>query len=233
MDSDGCLICNSGLQYSENSFIAVCEFCKKSFDSNTKCSNGHFICDACHQSSGFEIIDHMCKNSKSTNPAELATLIMNSPKINMHGPEHHFLVPAVLLTAYYNKIGNPEMISEKLKIAKDRSKKILGGFCGFYGNCGAGVGTGIFMSIVLNCTPLSKNEWKLSNLMVSQSLHDIAMMGGPRCCKRDTYLSIEKALEFVHEHLNIKLDGYNILCNFSERNKECITKECKYHKNSL
>ena len=32
----------------------------------------------------------------------MAIEIMKSPMINMHGPEHHFLVPAVLITSYYN-----------------------------------------------------------------------------------------------------------------------------------
>jgi hypothetical protein len=32
----------------------------------------------------------------------MALNLMKNPQIKMHGPEHHFLVPAVLLAAYYN-----------------------------------------------------------------------------------------------------------------------------------
>jgi hypothetical protein len=33
---------------------------------------------------------------------------MNSEQVPMHGPEHHFIVPAVLLAAYYNIKDDPE-----------------------------------------------------------------------------------------------------------------------------
>ena len=228
MTGDGCLICNSDLIYLEKSEPMNCNVCKKEFYSNAKCVNGHFVCDACHEKEGFDYIETFCNNSASTNPIELANSIMRNSKIKLHGPEHHFLVPAVLITAYYNKTGNPEMIHKKIEIAKERAKNILGGFCGLYGNCGAGVGTGIFMSVILNSTPLSKEEWKLSNLITSESLYDIAINGGPRCCKSDTFLSLETAIRFVEENLKVKLDSSKIICSFYKRNKECKQNECKF-----
>ena len=153
---------------------------------------------------------------------------MNNPKIKLHGPEHHFLVPAVLITAYYNKIEQAQQIKSKLKTARERAQHILGGFCGFYGNCGAGVGTGIFASVVLNTTPLSTNEWKMSNLITAESLYCIASYGGPRCCKRDTWLALETAVLFVSKNFDVQLDSESIVCNHFSRNKQCLKKECKY-----
>jgi len=228
MVGDGCLICNSALVYLEKSEAMKCSVCKKEFFSNAKCVKNHFVCDTCHEKEGFDYIETLCCNSASTNPIELANAIMKNPKIKLHGPEHHFLVPAVLIATYYNTIGESAMIKGKMEIAKERAKNILGGFCGLYGNCGAGVGTGIFMSAILNSTPLSKEEWKLSNLITSKSLCEIAMNGGPRCCKRDTFLSIETALKFVEENLNVHLDYSEIVCNYYQRNKECKQKDCKY-----
>jgi len=49
-------------------------------------------------------------------------------------------------------------------MTKKRAEKVLGGFCGLYGGCTAAVGTGIFVSLVTNATPLSEGEWKLTNL---------------------------------------------------------------------
>jgi len=228
MTGDGCLICNSDLVYLEKAEPMNCSVCKKVFFSNAKCVNGHFICDTCHEKEGFDYIETLCSNSESINPVELANSIMSNPKIKLHGPEHHFLVPAVLITAYYNKIGNQSMIQKKLVIAKERAKHILGGFCGLYGNCGAGVGTGIFMSIILNSTPLSNEEWKLSNLITSKSLYEIAIHGGPRCCKRDTYLSLETTIKFIEENLSVSLDHSEIICDYYKRNKECKLKDCPY-----
>ncbi len=64
----------------------------------------------------------------------------------MHGPEHHFLVPAVLLASYYDKPAFSEERASKIKEARRRAKAVLGGFCDSHGNCGAAVGVGIYPS---------------------------------------------------------------------------------------
>jgi len=106
----------------------------------------------------------------------------------MHGPEHHFLVPAVLIAAYYNLNVEYQTKIQNLKIARQRSEKIPGGFCGSHGTCGACIGAGIFFSIITQTTPLSGKTWQQSNLLTGTCLVEIAMKGGPRCCKRDTLL---------------------------------------------
>jgi hypothetical protein len=156
---------------------------------------------------------------------------MKHHAIKMHGPEHHFLVPAVLLAAYYNRAGNLQEKKIKIVKARERAEKILGGFCGTHGNCGAAVGTGIFASLITNATPLSKKEWKESNMVTAKSLSIIAEYGGPRCCKRNTFLAINT----VTEHFNIA-DFYgdkNIKCEFSNFNKECLKGNCPFFKNTI
>lgn len=68
------------------------------------------------------------------------------------------MVPAVWLAAYYNLKGDAVQKEERIKEAAKRAKQILGRFCGFYGDCGAAVGTGIFVSLSPGATPLSKWE---------------------------------------------------------------------------
>lgn len=68
---------------------------------------------------------------------------MRNPNVKMHGPEHHFLVSAILLAAYYNTKKDYKEKATKIRMAKKRASQILGGFCGFYGDCGVAVGTGI------------------------------------------------------------------------------------------
>ena len=204
-----------------------CYFCKGTFQSNVNCINDHFVCDNCHAQSGIELIETYCNHSDSVNPIEMATAIMHSEKIKMHGPEHHFLVPAVLITAYCNILNDPSKQS-KIEIARKRAEKVLGGFCGTHGNCGAGVGTGIFISIITNSTPLAKDEWRLSNLMTGTCLVSIANHGGPRCCKRDTYLALNEAIKFLDEKFQITMESPGIHCEFSEYNKECLMADCLY-----
>lgn|ERR1039457_2664126 len=228
-NTNGCLICGADLKYFDDYQTQTCYYCKDTFQSNVSCLNNHFVCDECHARSGIELIETYCNHSESINPLEMATEIMHSEKIKMHGNEHHFLVPAVLIAAYCNKTNDPSK-STKISIARKRAEKILGGFCGTHGNCGAGVGTGIFISVITNSTPLAKEEWSLSNLMTGKSLISIANHGGPRCCKRDSYLALNEAIMFLHDKLQVTLESSEIKCEFSENNKECLKSACVFYK---
>jgi hypothetical protein len=227
-NKSGCLVCGKDLVYSAGYSPRKCYYCNEVVQSNVACIEDHFVCDSCHAKSGIELIETYCKHSDSVNPFEMATAIMHSDKIKMHGPEHHFLVPAVLISAYCNLLKDPSK-STKIEIARKRAEKVPGGFCGTHGNCGAGVGTGIFISIITNSTPLAKDEWKLSNLMTGKCLVSIAEHGGPRCCKRDTYLALEEALKFLEEKFHVTLESTGIHCGFSEYNKECLKTDCIYY----
>ena len=158
---------------------------------------------------------------------------MRYPQVHMHGPEHHYIVPAVLLTAYYNLRGTRTRKEQALNEAEKRARNVLGGFCGFYGDCGAAVGTGIFMSIITKATPLSRREWRLSNLMTAQSLHSIALRGGPRCCKRNTTLALLEAVAFLREQCGISLPvSEPLTCEFSPLNKECLHADCPFYEDA-
>ena len=226
-----CLICGHELVYKDRSDKLECYFCKKIYESNVKCVNGHFICDSCHSLPANELIKQFCINSKLEDPIEMALILMRNQKIRMHGPEHHFLVPAVLLASYYNLKNDNEKKVEKIKEAEKRAKNLLGGFCGYYGACAAGIGTGIFISLITEATPLSKHEWKLSNMMTSKSLLSIANVGGPRCCKRNTFLSITEAVNFLIENFGITMNiNKNLKCEFNSLNKECLKDECPFYR---
>ena len=99
----GCLICGKELIYLENAEKRGCYYCLEKYDINVACVDGHFVCDKCHSLPANDLIEQTCINSKLEDPLELSLILMKNPKIKMHGPEHHFLVPAVLLSAYYNK----------------------------------------------------------------------------------------------------------------------------------
>lgn len=227
-----CMICGEELIYFEDYKDAKCVYCHKIFKSNVQCMDGHYICDLCHSMDSIELIENYCIETNKINPIEMAIELMKNPSINMHGPEHHFLVPAVLLASYYNVLDKKEIKIEKLAIAKNRARDIKGGFCGFYGNCGAAVGTGIYISIASGATPLTKESWGLSNLMTGTALVSLAKIGGPRCCKRNLFVSIEEAVKFTDEHFTIKFYDYekdSYICSFKSRNRECLKSECPYY----
>ena len=192
------------------------------------CEDGHFVCDACHAEKGVLAVTIHMKGTSSKNPIEIATAIMKNSSINMHGPEHHYLVPASLLTAYKNA-GGEICLDTALQTARQRSQKVPGGTCGLWGSCGAGIATGIFISIITGATPLSEKEWSLANLMTSKSLAIISENGGPRCCKRNTYLAIFQSVAFVKEYFGIAMElPERAVCEFSHRNKQCKGKDCLF-----
>ena len=78
---------------------------------------------------------------------------------------------------------------------QNRGKSVPGGVCGFWGACGAGISAGMFISIISGSTPLANEPFGLSNRMTAKSLYAIGEVGGPRCCKRDSYLSVLQAID--------------------------------------
>ena len=224
-----CLICGEPLIYLHEAREMTCAFCHKTYKSYASCRSGHFICDSCHAEKGLEEIMRACLNSTETDPIRIAAHIMEDPYIYMHGPEHHVLVGAALITAFYNAGGKIDL-RESLTEMFQRGKEYPGGSCGFWGCCGAAVSTGMFMSIILKATPLTTRSWALSNEMTAKTLQRIADLGGPRCCKRNSFTAIKTASEFVKEKLNVDM-GVNdqIVCSFYEENKECKRKACPYH----
>ena len=54
----------------------------------------------------------------------------------------------------------------------------------------------------------------------------ICGIGGPRCCKRDSYLSILSAIDFVQEHFGVKMEKPEIVCTRAALNSRCIGKRC-------
>lgn len=195
-------------------------------------TENQFVCDVCKSKNISDLIFNHCLITKSKNPVEIATRLMNFPDFKMHCPEHHFLVPAVLLSAYCNTKRKRTKLKRWLIAAKKRSEKVPGAFCGTHGSCGAAVGTGIFISLITGATPLKTIEWELSNSMTGRSLLRMAPFGGPRCCKRVTFLAINEASNFLHERLGASLVMPEIIsCLFSHNNEQCIKDKCPFYCN--
>ena len=226
--NDECLICSSPLEYLTEDIMMECEICGRKELSKTRCIKGHYVCSECH-TKGLDAIVSLCLNETSKDPFLILNKMMNMDFCHMHGPEHHVLVGSALLTAYKNAGGEIELESGLYEIIR-RGKQVPGGSCGFCGSCGAGVSAGIFIAVATESTPLSAEPFGLANRMTASALNAIGEIGGPRCCKRDSYLSITKAIEFVKENLSIEMDRTEIICEFSKYNNQCIGKRCPFSK---
>ena len=224
-----CLVCGKPIIYFDKAKKMKCIMCHKTFESYASCEDGHFVCDECHAKKGIDMVREECKNSTSKNPIVLLQKLMEDPYIYMHGPEHHVMVGAVLLTAYHNCGGEIDL-DEALEEIKQRGGQYPGGSCGLWGACGAAVSTGMFMSILTKATPLTGKSWRMSNEMTAKALEEIAKLGGPRCCKRNSFTAVKVAAEYVRENMGIVMElPEKILCDFSAENKQCLKKHCPYN----
>ena len=222
-----CLICKAPLEYLQEDELMECAICHKKEKSKTRCVNGHYVCTECH-TSGMDSIIFVCLHETSKNPIEIMEKMMSMDFCHMHGPEHHVMVGAALLTAFKNAGGELDLPKALLEMYS-RGKEVPGGVCGFWGACGAGISTGIYMSILTKASPLAKEAWGMSNQMSSRSLARIGEHGGPRCCKRDSYLAITEAVKFTEEKLGIKMEIDKIVCTRSDRNNQCLKSACPFH----
>lgn len=221
-----CIICKAPLEYLEKDILMECAICHKKENSKTRCVKGHYVCNECH-TKGIDRIIGECLKETSTNPIQIMDRLMDFEFCHMHGPEHHIMVGSALLTAYKNAGGELDLETALLEM-QSRGKKVPGGSCGFWGACGAGISSGMFLSIITKSTPLSHEAWGLSNQMTSYALQKIGDIGGPRCCKRNSYLAILAAVEFVRNHLGIEMESGHVRCHRSSGNNQCIGKRCPF-----
>jgi hypothetical protein len=222
----GCLVCGEPLVYTEVSESRECLICHKVFPSNTSCIHGHFICDECHFAGSSDILSILLSTTEQ-DPIVILQQLMTIPTVHMHGPEHHILVPSVLLTAYKN-CGGVVDLGLSLKETAIRGKQVPGGACGNWGMCGAAAGAGIYASIVLHSTSLNKEIWPKPILLTSRCLERISEVGGPRCCKRTSYISIQTAIDFTAEYMGISMPKSRVHCRYYNLNRECLKKECPF-----
>ena len=57
----------------------------------------------------------------------------------------------------------------------------------------------------------------------------IGKNGGPRCCKRDSYLAIIEAVKFTKEKFGIEMELEEIECSRSKLNNQCIEERCHFY----
>lgn len=172
-----------------------------------------------------------CLKENSKNPIEIFKNIANQEFIRIHGPEHHILDGASVLTAYYNAGGTIDL-KESLEEIVKRGSQMPGATCGLWGVCGAVSSVGAALSIIDGTGPLSEDSsWGKHMVFTSKALAALAEIGGPRCCKRDAFLTLREAINFINSNYDVQLEQCDISCSYSEKNNQCIKSRCPFYKN--
>jgi hypothetical protein len=150
---------------------------------------------------------------------------MKHPSFNSYGIEHHEIVAAVILISLWNL--NLTALSEsRLKAAMKKGAKIPYGSCGSMGTCGACVSAGVAVAMYNNSNYLKDKERNASLKAVSTSLLKLTELGGPRCCKYSTYVSIQAAWQVLTEGFSLPLQPLNLNCEFQNQIVDCKKEIC-------
>ena len=223
---ENCVFCGKPLIYFPEEKLLECRICHRIKPANAACEDGHFVCDECHSGCEAVVLTYLRKSNEK-DPIALLHQIFKLEDVHLHGPEHHSIVPCVLITAFHNCGGQLDFDSCLLEAWK-RGKKISGGACGFLGVCGAAAGAGIFASIVSGATPLTGKQWAIPQRLTAACLEAMAEVGGPRCCKRTSRIAVECAVEFSQREFGVSMPVSRPDCTYWSRNNECIRQRCPF-----
>lgn len=181
------------------------------------------------QEEKYALIKREIVKLKSKNPVAIVREMMKRDFISIHGPEHHLLDGAAFLTAYRNSGGEIDL-DRCLDELSERSKKMPGAMCGYWGVCGSAASVGAALSVLHGTTPLSTDDYYKDNMeYVSEVLAEMSRIGGARCCKRNAFISLSAAAEFVRRKYGVNMETGDVECEFSPLNRQCIGERCPFH----
>jgi hypothetical protein len=220
------LVCGAPVGYLPAAVPQTCAFCGQTFTTAAaQCRQGHFVCDACHTQDAASLVEHLCAVTSKTDMVELLQEIRRHPAIPLHGPEHHFMVPGIILAAYRNLGG--EVPAARLSQALKWGRTVPGGSCAFAGVCGAALGVGIAFGILLGANPLKPRERQHVQQVVQVVSQEQARLAAARCCQRDSWLALRQAAVLSRTYLPVALRAdFPLRCRQAHLNKECLGRAC-------
>ena len=123
-----------------------------------------------------KIID-ACMQETGKNPIELFNNVAHKDFVRIHGPEHHVLDGAALLTAFYNAGAHIDLQNSLMELMR-RGLQMPGATCGMGGVCGAVSSMGAALSINDGTGPLSSDDsWGKHMEFTSKALCSLSEVG--------------------------------------------------------
>ena len=220
-----CMVCGAPLVYHTDSREEACHYCGRQCWANARCSQGHFVCDQCHQAEGLALIRQCCIQTEKQDMVALLQEIRSHSAINMHGPEHHALLPGIILAVARNS-GMP-ITDEDILTGIERGSKVPGGACGFMGSCGAATGVGIAMAVLFESTPITPFARQQAQSATARVLSRLAELKAGRCCQRECWLALREVARLSTTILPVLLKAEaSLRCNQYQQNRECVRRHC-------
>jgi Family of unknown function (DUF5714) len=230
--SAGCMVCGDPLVCLDSESWLACHYCGRVMAASACCEKNHHVCDHCYKDYSSGVIEALCLESTETDMLEMLKRLRRHPIIRVNGTEHHSLVPGIIIAAYRNNGGSVD--SDLISTAVQRGSSIMGGSCAYTGICGSASGVGIAFSLLLQADPYKAKERQTIQLLMRQVMGAVSNYQAPRCCQRESWLSLKKAAELSLEYLPIELTADAVIgCQQLHLNEECIGRECPILKEKI
>lgn len=229
LKTEDCLFCGAPLQYLERSQEMTCLYCGKKEQGNIKCPDGHYICEACHNSDSMRLIEEIVFTTTSNNPFEISELLINHPALPVLGCQHAYIAGGALMAAIKNQGSgvSPEDIKE---VFARTGRQAQGGYCGLTGICGVVPAIVACFSVLTGSRCGTDRQQQITMEAATRVMRAITALTGPSCCKAYVRAGLEVAVRYLGESLGIVLPLERVSkCRHSLRHPHgCRTERCPY-----
>lgn len=165
---------------------------------------------------------------EGTDALELLSMVMKEKSVRIHGPEHHFIVSAVIVGIYANSCNDMILKKKLLNYMAERAALIPSASCILYGTCGVMMGSGAALSVILSANMLNTTAFSVTNRMTARIQERLSGYEAVRCCKRATWIALDEAIKMLVELGLIASDNKTVKCPYSTVNTTCFGLECEF-----
>lgn len=215
----GCLLCGKELVRLDRPKQLACALCGVRGPADSRCKDGHHVCEACDASPAADVIERACAASEERDPVALALRLLRHPALQRRSADHDLLVTAVLVATWSNATGEPARRAERVAETRRRATAPRA--------AGGAAAAGAFASIAGEA---SGADAALAERITDRVRAIVGDADAGRCCKRESLLSVLAAAKLAREHLQVDLPAQGIGCETSGRSKDCEGSGCPFNR---
>ncbi len=225
------MVCARALTYLTHAEEMKCDYCQRSSRGYMRCTEGHYVCEDCHNKDALRIIKEVSFTNRWKDPLETAELMMSIPSLPMLGCQHAWIVGGALMSALKNTC--PDVIDNRdiAEVFNRIAEQAKGGYCGLTGLCGITVAVGACVSLLSKSVCGTDKEQRITMNAVAKIARIISELTGPSCCKAYARASIESSIGIFQEDFGINLHISNSMskCLYVEYHPHgCRGQKCPY-----
>ncbi len=202
-----------------------CIYCARPAYRGRFCQQGHAICESCDLAEPHELVRVAALASVDRETIPLMNRIRNHHRFPLCGPEHHPLIPAIILAVARN-IGLG-VSSADIEVGIERGRAIPGASCSYWGVDGAAVGAGAAFAVLLDSDPYHGKARTQVQRVVEKVMSRIIAYESPRCCMRECWTALRVVDEISADILGEKIPaGDDAGCKHTGKVRECTGRAC-------